>query len=66
MNTVARTIELGRQRNMTLFQLARFCDVPYSTLKNAEIRNGQLSVDVIERICDGLGIPLAKFFEASD
>mgnify|MGYP000221856804 CR=1 FL=1 len=38
------------------------CDVSHSTLKNSERRGGQLSVDTIERICDGLGITMSEFF----
>ena len=34
----------------------------HSTLKNSERRGGQLSVDTIERICDGLGITMSEFF----
>ncbi len=62
MNTIDRVKELGAQRNLTLFRLAVICDIPYSTLKNTERRNGQLTVDTIERICVGLGITMAEFF----
>nr|DAZ42320.1 MAG TPA: SOS-response transcriptional repressor [Caudoviricetes sp.] len=37
--------------------------ITYSTLKNTELRNGQLKVDTIERICIGLNIPMSEFFE---
>ena len=63
MNTIERVKELAQERDLTLYRLALQCDVSYSTLKNAEIRCGQLSVDVIERICIGLNIPLSQFFE---
>lgn len=63
MNTVARVKELAQQRGLTLFALSKLCDVPYSTIKNTELRCGQLGVDTIERICIGLGIPLSQFFE---
>lgn len=63
MDTVGRVKELAKERNLTLFQVARVCDVAYSTLKNTEMRCGQLTVDTIERICKGLEIPLAQFFE---
>lgn len=62
MDTVARVKELAEERSLTLHGLARVCKVPYSTLKNTEQRNGQLTVDTIERICAGLGIPLSLFF----
>ena len=61
MNTIARVKELAEERGITLYSLAVKCDVPYSTLKNAEARHGQLSVDTIEYICLGLGITLSTF-----
>ena len=63
MNTVARVKELAAERELSLFKLSKLCDVPYSTIKNTELRCGQLGVDTIERICMGLGIPLSRFFE---
>ena len=62
MNTMGRVEELVRDRGLTLFKLATLCDVPYSTLKNTKARNGQLTVDTIERICHGLRISMADFF----
>ena len=65
MDTMARVRELAAERNLSLHGLARVCDVPYSTLKNAELRHSQLSVDTIELICTGLEISLAAFFTIS-
>lgn len=62
MDTIKRMTELMDERHLTLFGLARKCDIPYSTLKNTQVRGGQLSVDTIERICLGLGIELVDFF----
>ncbi len=62
MNTMERVRELMEERDLSLFRLSQICDVPYSTLKNTETRNGQLSIDSIERICDKLGIPVYEFF----
>lgn len=62
MNTIDRVKELSDERSLTLFKLATLCDIPYSTLKSTERRNGQLTVDTIERICRGLGITMAEFF----
>ena len=57
MDTIARLKELTSERNISLYQLSKICDISYSTLKNAESRNGQLSLDSIERICFKLDIP---------
>lgn len=66
MNTVQRVKELAAERELSLFGLSKLCDVPYSTIKNTELRCGQLGVDTIERICTGLGIPLSRFFEEAN
>jgi transcriptional regulator with XRE-family HTH domain len=57
-----RVNELLAERNLSLYRLAQMSGISYSTLKNTAQRNGQLSVDTIERICDGLQIPLSEFF----
>ena len=62
MNTIAIVRELADDRRLTFFKLSQICDVSHSTLKNSERRGGQLSVDTIERICDGLGITMSEFF----
>ncbi len=62
MKTMERVRELMEERDLTLFKLSQICDVPYSTLKNTEKRDGQLSIDSIERICEKLEIPVYEFF----
>ena len=62
MNTIQRVKELAAAHGMTLFQLAKLCDLNYNTLKSAEERHYQLSVDTIEIICAGLHMPLRDFF----
>ena len=62
MDSIAKLKTLTADRGITLYRLSQICDIPYSTLKNAESRNGQLSLDSIERICLKLGIPLYEFF----
>ncbi len=62
MNTIARVKELAADGGLSLHALSKLCHVPYSTLKNAEIRGSQLTVDTIEQLCAGLGITMAQFF----
>ena len=62
MNTIARVMELADERNLSLFKLAQVCRVPYSTLKNAEVRGNQLAVSAIERICASLGVTMTNSF----
>ena len=65
MNTIARVREIAEQRELTMFQLAELCDIPYNTLKRTEERNGQLTVNTIEKLCIGLRMPMSAFFEDS-
>ena len=65
MDTIARVMQLAKERNLSLFKLSQLCDVSYSTLKNAEMRGSQLGVPTIERICAALGVTLSDFFAES-
>ena len=62
MNTITRVYELLDDRALSLTKLAEMSGVAYSTIKMAESRNTQLSVDTIERICNALRITLSEFF----
>lgn len=62
MDTVAIVEELLEERNLTMYKLSVLCDISYSTLKNTKARQGQLTIDTIEKICHGLGITVAEFF----
>lgn len=62
MNTMERVNELMAERSLTLYKLAKLSGVSYSTLKNTVQRNGQLTVDTIERLCIGLQITMSEFF----
>ena len=65
MDTIAVVKALAKEHDMTLFQLAQLCRVNYNTLKNAENRHTQLNVDTIEKICNGLHMPMSAFFADS-
>ena len=62
LETIDRVKELAAERNMTIYQLAETCNVPYQTLKSTEARHGQLKLETIDRICSGLDITLHDFF----
>ena len=62
MDTMKRLDELLADHEMTLFDLAKACNINYSTLHAAKKRGSQLSIDTIERVCDGLGIRPFEFF----
>ena len=68
MNTrqcvACRILELCRERNISLNEMARLAALPPSTLKS--IMNGDSKnpgIVTIKFLCDGLGITLADFFE---
>ena len=62
METMERAYELAQEHGMTMHQLSELCGIPYSTVRSNKSRNGQLSVYTIEKICQGLKIPLKDFF----
>ena len=60
MDTIKRVQDLMQERDM------KKCGISYSTIQTTARRGGQLSVETIERICQGLGITLKDFFDSSD
>jgi transcriptional regulator with XRE-family HTH domain len=63
INTVERVTELAAHRNLSMADLSKVSGVPSTTLRSARIRQSQLSVDVIERLCSAMGISLSEFFD---
>ncbi len=62
MDTIARVHELADQRQISMYRLAQLSGISLTTIRMAERRGGQLKIDTIEMICQGLGIPLSVFF----
>ena len=60
MDTIKRVQDLMQVRDMNLCVLAKKCGISYSTIQTTARRGGQLSVETIERICQGLGITSKK------
>mgnify|MGYP000538472112 CR=1 FL=1 len=65
VDTIKRVQDLMQVRDMNLCVLAKKCGISYSTIQTTARRGGQLSVETIERICQGLGITLKDFFDSS-
>ena len=63
MSTVERVYKLAADRGLSVYQLAKKSDVPYTTIKAAEHRGSQLTVDTLYRLCEGLGITMSEFFD---
>ena len=55
--------ELRKERNWTLYRLAKEADVSYSTLSNTFHRDNVPSIPTLIRLCDGLGITMSEFFD---
>lgn len=62
MNTIQRVTDLANEHGLSFYKLSKMSEVSYSTFRTAEQRNGELSVDVIQRVCAALGITVAEFF----
>ena len=63
MSTVERVYKLAADRGLSVYKLAKKSDVPYTTIKAAEHRGNQLTVDTLYRLCEGLGITMSEFFD---
>ena len=60
---LARIKELCEQRNWSTYRLAKESSMSYSTLNNLFIRVNTPTIPTLIRICNGLGISLATFFD---
>ena len=62
---VMRFRELMKERNMRPNELANLSGVTPSTVYSMlDERRKELSINVIKKLCDGLGITLGEFFSA--
>lgn len=60
-----RILELCDQRGLTVNKLSIICGITQSTLNNIiSGRNRSATVATVKKICDGLDITIAEFFDA--
>lgn len=62
-----RIKQLLNENNLTMYKLAQYSGIPYTTLKSiiySEYPNP--TIEVIKHICDGLGITLVDFFSSPE
>lgn len=57
-----RIINLREAQGLSTNRLAKIADVAQSHLREIELGKKQPGIDVLERICKGLGLTLADFF----
>jgi len=62
MDTIERLTEILKDHEMSLYELSKESGIRYSTFGATKKRNGQLSVDTIERVCEALGMRPYEFF----
>lgn len=58
-----RIIELCKENHLTINKMATLCGITQSTLNNiVSCRNNSTTVSTIKKICDGLEMNIADFF----
>ncbi|HCA28696.1 MAG TPA: transcriptional regulator [Ruminococcaceae bacterium] len=60
-----RILELCTAKNITINKLGTICGITQSTLKNITSGRNGATVLTIKKICDGLDITIADFFNTS-
>lgn len=60
-----RILELCQERQITVNRLALISGITQSTLNNIiSGRNHSTTISTVQKICDGLEIPIAEFFQS--
>lgn len=60
-----RLLELCEERCITLNKMSTICGMTQSTLNNiVNTGSNNPTVSTVKKVCDGLGITLAQFFDA--
>jgi HTH-type transcriptional repressor of puuD len=62
MDIGRRIIELREIQDLSTNRLAKIADVAQSHLRDIELGKKQPGIDVLERLCDALGLTLVDFF----
>lgn len=61
----SRLLELCEERHITLNKLSTICGMTQSTLSNiVNTGSNNPTVSTIKKVCDGLEISLAQFFDS--
>ncbi|MDD3416613.1 MAG: helix-turn-helix transcriptional regulator [Lachnospiraceae bacterium] len=61
-DTLLRIKKIMEQKSWTIYQLAKECNIAYSSLSNLFQRNTEPTLPTLRKICAGLGISLSDFF----
>ncbi|MDD7185224.1 MAG: helix-turn-helix transcriptional regulator [Oscillospiraceae bacterium] len=60
---IERMYQLLKERDWTVYRLAKESGLAYSSLNNIFVRNTVPSVFTLEKICNGFQITLSQFFD---
>lgn len=66
MNVSERIISLRLAQSLTQRVLAQRCGISQGALSNLENGKKQPTIGMLQRLCDGLGVTLAVFFQPGD
>lgn len=55
-------VEICKQRNLSIYKLAKMSDMPYSSLNNMIKHRHVPTIYNLMKICNGLNISLSQFF----
>ena len=61
-DTLIRLETLLKERNWTVYKLAKESEIPFSSLNNLFHRNNEPSLSTLRKICKGFNISLSDFF----
>ena len=59
---IQRISDMLKQRNWSVYRLAKQSDLPYSSLNNLFVRNTMPTISTLMKICKGLNISMSEFF----
>ena len=60
-----RILELCREKNLSVNKLSNMSGVTQSTVNNiVSGRNHSATISTIKKLCDGMGITIAEFFNS--
>lgn len=60
---IKRISDMLKQRNWTIYRLAKESGLSYSSLNNLFVRNTMPTISTLMKICEGLNISMSEFFE---
>lgn len=66
MGVAMKIGEVAKERNISLKELSRRADIPYTTLYHAVKRDSKMEFEVVQRIAAALGIPWDELYSANE